>query len=110
MNCLRYRFSSHLCKQTLVLVHYVIPIVNLLDARLSAVAVGVNQRAVAQDALQFLGQIVFVGVSDTGVANGFYVLWRGEREHAITEAHCFQEGGMRATYFGGVNVAVGVLL
>ena len=47
----RYWQARHLGEELLVLIHHAVPCVMFARAGLGAVAIGVNQRAVAQDAL-----------------------------------------------------------
>ena len=60
--------------------------------------------------MEFVGEILFVVVQDTGVAHCFDIFRRGQSEHAVAETHCFEQRRVRAADFGGVNVAVSVLL
>ena len=72
--------------------------------------IGVDERAVAQDALELRGEFVCVRVSDAGFADRFQVFRRGKRQDAVAVAHRFKERRMRAADFRCMDVAVGVLL
>lgn len=106
----RFALSGHAREKVFVQVNDAFPVVVFAHALLRALAVGVDERAVAQDALEFLCEVFFVAVGDASFADGLYVFGRGERQHAVAVAHRFEERGVRAADFRGVDVAISVLL
>src|SRR5436190_1427325 len=70
----------------------------------------VDQRAVPQDPLEFFSEVIFICVGNAGVADGLDILWSGQGQDAIAEAHRFQQSGMGAAHFGRMDIAIGILL
>ena len=58
--------------------------------KLRAVSIGLDQRTVSQDTLQFSGKVKLVDVGYAGVAYYLDIFWRCEREHTVSITHRFE--------------------